>query len=327
MGAGQVVLGAEIEVVVVGVVEHGIDRGDRRHTDRPRRQARIFISIVRGIDGQVGMQDAFDREIADSELDRRIGLQRHTALQPVDINPRHDGHFVLALGLLVNDRSEGHRPVAGEARAGEFRIAVFPEPVGLFLHSPNKIIRRTVPIHFVSIRNEHPDEGLRRVSVCAGRRIAQQRPRKRRRIGFQPPADAAGQPVERPDIVESNPHRSLKPLFQSVDQRGVGHPRVELVTSRTNGLVQTAYTRYPHEFAYVAQRAAAPQRIGQPVEIAAGRNQHDRVAGHRPAPKVLPCGITTDTNRYRKRRKRGKQVILSFSLHPEKYFCKYSEIV
>ena len=139
-------------------------------------------------------------------------------------------------------------------------------------------------------------------------------------------------------IIYQDPYSSLDPRFtvgRCIEEPLIVHHMGNKEERRARvlqlmhdvGLREEVYTRYPHEFAYGAQRAAAPQRIGQPVEIAAGRNQHDRGAGHRPAPKVLPCGITTDTNRYRKRRKRGKQVILSFSLHPEKYFCKYSEIV
>lgn len=75
--ARQVVLGAEIEIVVVFVIEHGIDRSDRRHADRPGRQTRMPVGVVRGIDFEMLVQHPPDRKVSEREADRRIGLKRH----------------------------------------------------------------------------------------------------------------------------------------------------------------------------------------------------------------------------------------------------------
>ena len=47
MSAGEVFLGAHIEVVVLGVVEYTFQALVGRHTDRSRGEAGILISIIR----------------------------------------------------------------------------------------------------------------------------------------------------------------------------------------------------------------------------------------------------------------------------------------
>ena len=58
VGAGEIFLGAHIEVVVLGIVQDAFQPLVGGDTDRTRRKAGILIRIVRRIYFQVSVEDA-----------------------------------------------------------------------------------------------------------------------------------------------------------------------------------------------------------------------------------------------------------------------------
>ena len=66
VGAAEILLRTHVEIVVVDVVEHGINAGNSRDADRPWRQSWVAIGVV-------GAADAEARDKAAGQLpaDRR----------------------------------------------------------------------------------------------------------------------------------------------------------------------------------------------------------------------------------------------------------------
>ena len=50
VGTAEILLGAHVDVLVLYVVEHGVDACHRRDADRTRRKSRILIRIIRALD-------------------------------------------------------------------------------------------------------------------------------------------------------------------------------------------------------------------------------------------------------------------------------------
>ena len=55
MVAGEVLLGAHVDIIMFLEIEHRVDRLDRRDTDRSRRQAHILVGIVRRVIFQMAL--------------------------------------------------------------------------------------------------------------------------------------------------------------------------------------------------------------------------------------------------------------------------------
>ena len=122
---------AEEHVIVSFEIEYGVDGVASRHTDRRRRQAFIYISVIGRRIFQVPVQDAPQSELLQGVFDRRVGLQRPAFAQAVDVDARDAGHFVALAGLLVDDRGERHHFEARQSasrrvaasRSGRIRAA------------------------------------------------------------------------------------------------------------------------------------------------------------------------------------------------------------
>lgn len=68
---GKVLFGAHIQVVVLDMVQYGIDTDDGRDTDGAGRQADVPVSVVGAFYVQVVMVNSSEGEIAQGKLDRR----------------------------------------------------------------------------------------------------------------------------------------------------------------------------------------------------------------------------------------------------------------
>ena len=90
--------------------------------------------------------------------------------------------------------------------------------------------------------------------------------------------DAAGEPVERADIVERNPRGRLQPRLEAVDDFAVGHSFFQRVASRTDRAVESHRPGRQIESLEIGDRPPGSQRVGQSAVVAAGRGQHDGVA-------------------------------------------------
>ena len=68
MGAGKVALRTEKHVIMVLVVQHGIDGAGRRHPDGTGGKPGIFVSVVGGFDLLVAVQHPLDGEVPQGEF-------------------------------------------------------------------------------------------------------------------------------------------------------------------------------------------------------------------------------------------------------------------
>lgn len=74
MGAGIVRFGAEVQIVVLFRVEHGVNGGDGGHADGAGRQACVNVCIVGGVKRGVVGRDAPGGEVAGRKYTGWVGL-------------------------------------------------------------------------------------------------------------------------------------------------------------------------------------------------------------------------------------------------------------
>ena len=77
----EVFLGAHIDVVVVLVVEYGIQIFCHGDADGAWGQTFVFIGVVRTVGGEHAVENAADAEVLQGELHRGVRLQQHAFLQ------------------------------------------------------------------------------------------------------------------------------------------------------------------------------------------------------------------------------------------------------
>ena len=129
MTAGAV--GDEIKLARARRIGGGFERGPARIGDRPRRQSGNDISIVRRrlLDFALGDRPPERALAADQAVNnRRIGLQLHILLEPIDEDGGDAGALVGLAGFLLDDRCQHHQLIGRLER--QVRRTVIPD----FLH-------------------------------------------------------------------------------------------------------------------------------------------------------------------------------------------------
>ena len=74
VGAGEILLGAHVDVIVLGVVQDAFQTLVGRNSDRTRRESGILIRVIRRIHFQELEQDALQTEFLKTELYGWVGL-------------------------------------------------------------------------------------------------------------------------------------------------------------------------------------------------------------------------------------------------------------
>ena len=142
-----------------------------RRRDRAGGEPRILIRVVGRIDGEVAIQHP-PRAHLHRILHRRVGLERHADLQPIEID-RGDRRALGPLAhLLLHDRCQGHHLVARHLELREPRI-------------PRGIPPLLEPLHH--LRHHVPRRHLRGEVVGLGEEIALDRRRPLRHA--EPPEE------------------------------------------------------------------------------------------------------------------------------------------
>ena len=85
MCAGEIGIGAHIEVVALLIIEYGIEDGSRHAADRSGWESGIPVGVVRRFGLEMAVGDASQGEIAYGKDDGRAGLQQHAFAQAIDI--------------------------------------------------------------------------------------------------------------------------------------------------------------------------------------------------------------------------------------------------
>lgn len=165
--SAEIFLGAHVDVLVLYVVEHGIDACHRRDADRTWRKSRILVRIIRALDIQQVVVDAFQAKLLPGELDGWVCLQRHSFWifgvaehQSVVIHAGNHRLLGVVGGLFVHDARQSDYLYRGELhRLCLLGALEVPELVALLLHPIQQFADGNVPIDVVGVRDEHAGDG------------------------------------------------------------------------------------------------------------------------------------------------------------------------
>ena len=150
--ARQVVFCAHIYIIAFSIIEDGIDCLFRCYAYRSRRESVMFISIVGRVYSEVFFKNPFYPEVSDSEFYGRIGLQRDSFSQSVDVKSGDDRHFVGNICFFLYDRGEGCHLYGTEPGLMCFLLPfIVPFAVIFPLHAVEQAFGRYVPIYVISI--------------------------------------------------------------------------------------------------------------------------------------------------------------------------------
>ena len=153
--AREIRVGAHIEVVGLGRIQHKINGLAVRAADRSRGQPAVFVRIVRRVNLQMSLEHAAHLEVAGGVDNRGTRLQEHTFVQSVEVEAGDDGHLLFVVGLALHDGGKDGDLGRGESdRVGFVATLVCPELVVFARHAAEEVIRRDSPIDFVGIGQE-----------------------------------------------------------------------------------------------------------------------------------------------------------------------------
>ncbi len=155
VGAGEVFLGAHVEVVVAGWIEHGFEGCHGGDADGAWREAFIYIGIVGGVDGEVLVKNAAQGRVTGGELHSGVCLEEHVTLQTVEIETCHNGFLGIDGGLLVYNGGDGGY-LEGCEPEGIGLLEALGCPIGgvLTLEALNEVGDGDVPIDLVGVGDE-----------------------------------------------------------------------------------------------------------------------------------------------------------------------------
>ena len=115
MPSAEIFLCAEEKIVGFLVFEHGIDRRCRGETDGSWRQPGVAVCVVGAVDREHIVKYSADGEVADGIFYGWVGLERHADTEPVEVDRGDVWLLFLDVGLFLNNGSDGHHLLAGEA--------------------------------------------------------------------------------------------------------------------------------------------------------------------------------------------------------------------
>ena len=107
MGAGKVALRTEKHVIMVLVVQHGIDGAGRRHPDGTGGKPGIFVSVVGGFDLLVAVQHPLDGEVPQGEFQGGARLHFPAFAEAVDVHARNDGILYIQINSILSPSEKG----------------------------------------------------------------------------------------------------------------------------------------------------------------------------------------------------------------------------
>ena len=283
--------GAEIEVVVLLVKQHGIDSRQFGHADHRGRESFINIGIVGRRSFQVFVQNAPQSEVAQRVFHGRIGLERHPLAQAVDVDAGDAGHFVLLVRLLGDDRGQHHRLLARQARAQQRLIAFHvPEIVVVVTHAQDEVARRLGPIGFVRVGQED-HEDRKRIEIQLVEHLRRtERLHPGGRIGLKLARQTGRQLLLGADVVQRHLNRTLLAELEHAGHLDGRHPLAHLVIAGFEPLFQPDAIGIETESTPMAH--AAHQRILQLAVVGIRSNPHDKTLGHSISVELMPASVS-----------------------------------
>ena len=93
VAAGEVFFGTHVEVVVVFIIQHGVQSFRGRNTDGAGGETGVQVGVIGRVERQVGIRHPLPAEVSHGKAHCWVGLQGHTSLQAVDVETRHNGLF------------------------------------------------------------------------------------------------------------------------------------------------------------------------------------------------------------------------------------------
>ena len=255
--AGEVVFGAHVKVLVLFVLEYGVDAADGGHADGAGGESGVQVGVVGGFGLEVFGEDAVDGEVADGKFDGGIGLQAHAAVETVEVKPRYTGLFVLANGFFIYYGGECGDLQGGEAqRVGLAEAFFVPKFVVFVVHPFDEGFGTGGPEHLVGIGEDDAQYGVGGCVVLGQEVGVGEGLQEGEGVGFEAFGELTGQLVMGAYIVECYVDGALESGTQEVDDFVVAHAVFEEVTAATGAVVVAFATGYPGEVFEVIDGAA-----------------------------------------------------------------------
>ena len=232
MGAGKVALRTEKHVIMVLVVQHGIDGAGRRHPDGTGGKPGIFVSVVGGFDLLVAVQHPLDGEVPQGEFQGGARLHFPAFAEAVDVHARNDGIFGGDGGLFLHDGGYCADFNGGESGfPGFFQPFRGPEPAVFGMHPLNEGGEGGVPVDLVGVGDKHGNKGGRSEAQGIEKEGVFHQGHEGSGIDAQLPVGSPGKVRQCADVVEGEGDGFLVARPEHVDQLVVAHPVLNAVTS------------------------------------------------------------------------------------------------
>ena len=97
MRTRKIRIGTHIQIIRCRCIEHHIQCLRGSTTDWTGRQPRIFVGVIRRINGKMALQHTAQRKISIGIDYRRTRLQQHTLVYTVQIQTCHNRQFLLVV--------------------------------------------------------------------------------------------------------------------------------------------------------------------------------------------------------------------------------------
>ena len=160
MCAREVFLGTHVDVVVLGIVQHGIYPARGGDAYGAGRKAGVEVGVVGRGRFEVGIGDALPCEVAEGETHGRVGLQRYTPAQAVDVEAGHDGLFRAVVRFFFHNGGQCTDLVHRQPGGLGFGEPFFVPEAGVFLdHALQEAVHADVPVHLVGVGDEKGVDG------------------------------------------------------------------------------------------------------------------------------------------------------------------------
>ena len=260
VGAGEVLLGAHIEVVVADGIEHGIDATDGGNLDGAWGQPRVLIGVVGRVRLEQLLPDALQGKLLQGKLDGGVGLQRHVALQAVQVHAGNHGLLLVVGRLLVDDAGQGtHLHRRQLQRCGLGLAVALPEMFVLLHHALHETLDAHVPIDVVRVGYEERGHGTRVVAVAPAGLVAVEHGGNGGRVDHQLAAQYAGQPVHGAHLGNGEVHAGLLAVLQFAEHGDGSFARFNGVAARADVVAVAAVTQQCRQAGHPGRTAHGTQ--------------------------------------------------------------------
>src|SRR5690554_5283209 len=232
MVSGKIILGTEVNVVMLLIIQYSIQSRDLWEIDWSGGQPQVLVSVVWAVDFLVDIQYALDTKVAQSKNKGGISLQRHVDAESVDVYPRHFWPLIGFYCLRLHNGGQYGNLLGFETQRRSFVFPLLvPESLVFFIHPVKQLSGRSIPIHFIGVGNKHAHDGLAVKAKLPYMNTVGQDGIKLLFSHLQVSGDFLRQVFLGSDVVEGQFYRSLSSGTEEPYQLWISHQRFDFIPS------------------------------------------------------------------------------------------------